>query len=75
MRFTFFCIKNNHTTKKVSLDKGIDIWANFGTHFFLERRELGLFNVGGEGAVTVDGVHATVPPAKCVPLGQLYFFS
>jgi urease subunit alpha len=26
-------------------------------------------------AVTVDGVHATVPQATTVPLGQLYFFS
>ena len=41
--------------EKVPLDKGIDIWKNFGTHFFLERRELGLFNVGGQGRVTVDG--------------------
>ena len=42
--------------ESVPLDKGIDIWANFGTQYFLERRELGMFNAGGEGTVTVDGV-------------------
>lgn len=41
--------------EKVPLDKGIDIWHNFGTRYFLERREVGLFNVGGCGRVTVDG--------------------
>ena len=30
----------------VSIDKGIDVWANFGTHYFLERREIGIFNIG-----------------------------
>lgn len=39
----------------VSIDKGIDVWGNFGTHYFLERREIGLFNIGGAGKVTVDG--------------------
>ena len=39
----------------VSIDKGIDIWANFGTHYFLERREIGIFNIGGAGKITVDG--------------------
>ncbi len=39
----------------VSIDKGIDVWANFGTHYFLERREIGIFNIGGAGSITVDG--------------------
>ena len=42
----------------VSIDKGIDVWANFGTHYFLERREIGMFNIGKDstGIVVADGV-------------------
>ena len=42
-------------TKEVPIDQGIDVWANFGTNFFLERREAGVFNLGGPGSITVDG--------------------
>ena len=44
------------TTETVPIDKGIDIWHNFGTQYFLERREIGVFNIGGAGSITADGV-------------------
>ena len=40
----------------VSIEKGIDCWKNFGTDYFLERREIGIFNIGGDGVITADGV-------------------
>ena len=49
---TLGCMPVNET---VSIDTGIDIWANFGTKYFLERREIGIFNIGGSGSITVDG--------------------
>ena len=41
-------------TETVSIDKGIDCWKNFGTHYFLERREIGIFNIGGAGKIVAD---------------------
>ena len=43
------------TTETVSIDKGIDVWKNFGTHYLLERREIGIFNIGGAGTIVADG--------------------
>lgn len=39
----------------VELTKHIDPMKDFGVDFFLQRRELGMINIGGEGKVEVDG--------------------
>ena len=49
---TLGCMPVNET---VSISKGIDVWANFGTEYFLERREIGIFNIGGAGKIKADG--------------------
>lgn len=41
--------------RKLSIDDGIDVWKNFGTHYFLERREAGIFNLGSNGTIEADG--------------------
>ena len=48
------------------IDKGIDIKANFGTEFFLERREVGFFNIGAPGACTVDGTEYAMGSRDCI---------
>jgi len=40
--------------KRILIEKNMDCWKNFGTQFFLERRELGIINIGGEGRVFAD---------------------
>ena len=55
--------------ERVSIEKGIDCWKNFGTHYFLERREIGIFNIGGEGAngtITADGVSYAMGNKDCL---------
>ncbi len=42
-------------TGKINIEKNIDPWKNFGVHFFMERRELGIINIGGRGTVYADG--------------------
>ncbi|WP_097004781.1 5-dehydro-4-deoxy-D-glucuronate isomerase [Lacrimispora amygdalina] len=54
------------TTETVSIDKGIDIWKNFGTSFFLERREIGIFNIGGSGKIKADGEEFSMGYKDCL---------
>lgn len=54
----------------VSIDKGINIWANFGTHFFLERREAGVFNLGGPGYILCDGVRYEMGFEDCLYIAK-----
>ncbi|MCC8064987.1 MAG: 5-dehydro-4-deoxy-D-glucuronate isomerase [Clostridiales bacterium] len=56
---TLGCMPVNET---VSIDKGIDVWGSFGTGYFLERREIGIFNIGAPGSIQVDG--------KTYPMGN-----
>ena len=54
------------TTEVVSIDKGIDVWKNFGTQYFLERREIGIFNIGGAGTIKADGVEYKLGYKDCL---------
>lgn len=49
---TFGCKPVNEA---VPLDKGIDSMKTFGTTYVLERREIGIFNIGGAGSIEADG--------------------
>ena len=60
---TFGCMPVNEV---VSLDKGLDVWHNFGTKYVLERREIGIFNLGGAGKIVADGVEYALGYKDCL---------
>lgn len=60
---TFGCMP---VSKKVSIDEGIDVYGNFGTEYILERREIGIFNIGGAGRITVDGTEYALSYKDCL---------
>ena len=60
---TFGCMP---VQEAVPLNKGIDVWHNFGTEYILQRREIGIFNVGGAGNITADGVNYELGYKDCL---------
>lgn len=40
---------------EVDLEKNIDAMKDFGVEYFLQRREIGMINIGGDGYVIADG--------------------
>ena len=54
----------------VPIEKGMDVWKNFGTKFFLERRELGIFNIGGKGTIVADGQNYELDYKDCLYIAR-----
>src|SRR4051794_18634986 len=38
--------------------------------YFLERREIGIINVGGAGTITADGIHYQLEKQSCLYIGK-----
>ncbi|EKP0308890.1 5-dehydro-4-deoxy-D-glucuronate isomerase [Aeromonas veronii] len=47
-----------------------DLGQAFGVSYFLERRELGLINIGGAGVIVVDGTTYEIDSAEALYVGQ-----
>lgn len=58
------------TNEDVPIDRGLDVWKNFGTKFFLQRREAGFFNIGGAGTCIVDGIKYEMANKDCIYITQ-----
>lgn len=54
------------TSAAISLPNEGELKANF----FLERREMGIINIGGKGTVTADGEAYAIDKLECVYLGK-----
>ena len=54
------------TSTAIELPNEEELKANF----FLERREMGIINVGGKGTVVADGVDYAIDKLECIYLGK-----
>ena len=56
--------------KPVNKALGLETGKEFGTEYFLERRELGAINVGGKGKITLDGKEYILNPRDGIYVGM-----
>jgi len=56
----------NPAGKAIPLGK----YENLKSEYFLERREMGIINVGGEGRITADGKNYSLKKLDCLYLGK-----
>lgn len=56
--------------EQLPITKGIDVWKEFGTDYFLERREAGVFNIGGNGKIVVDGTEYVMNYKDCLYISK-----
>ncbi|MDF2614628.1 MAG: 5-dehydro-4-deoxy-D-glucuronate isomerase [Clostridia bacterium] len=58
------------TDKAIELADGVDTMKELGTNSFLERRELGIINIGAAGKVVVDGVEYNLGNKDALYVGK-----
>ncbi|NLL70271.1 MAG: 5-dehydro-4-deoxy-D-glucuronate isomerase [Epulopiscium sp.] len=58
------------TTEPLNLEQNVNTQKDLGTDFFLQRRELGVINIGEAGIITIDGEKYEMGPRDGIYIGM-----